>query len=393
MLASAGDIDGALGVFQSCWWLIAVICGVTGLLLAPVLYFIPVGHLLPIHAISEIDAKWIICYLGVSVLLGQFEQLMGAAYTCVARYPYGSFLKSMISLAAFMAMMVPVVLGYGPRTTALVFAAANVLGTITLGLFVRKDLPWIRFGWRHARFSEIRRLAPPAFAFMGFPIGNAFNLQGTLMAVGYALGPVEVAVFASARTVSRVALQMVQMVNNTFWPELSLAYGAGDRELIRVLHRRACQLALMLALAVVIAMTTLGPWFLTHWTGGHVPPSRGLLSILLFGVLLYALWSTSSTLATAINQHQRLASWYVAGTGVTVVFTYVLAKYEGLYGAAASLVLSELIMNAYVLPNSLRISQDTFPAFAASMLEVPAAVQPRNLLARISRSKPELESE
>ena len=63
---------------------------------------------------------------------------------------------------------------------------------------------------------------------MGFPIGNAFNLQGTLMAVGYALGPVDVAVFASARTVSRVALQMVQMVNNTFWPELSLAYGAKD---------------------------------------------------------------------------------------------------------------------------------------------------------------------
>lgn len=393
MLASAGDLDGALRVFQSCWWLIAVICGVLGVLLVPLLYFIPVGHLLPIHAISELDAKWIIFYLGVSVLLGQFEQLMGAAYTCVARYPYGSFLKSMISLAAFVAMVMPVVLGYGPRTTALVFAAANVVGTFTLGVFVRKDLPWIRFGWRHARFGEIRRLAAPAFAFMGFPIGNAFNLQGTLMAVGYALGPVDVAIFASARTVSRVALQMVQMVNNTFWPELSLAYGAHDEALIRTLHRRACQLALLLAVTVVAAMLSFGPWFLTHWTGGHVPPSRGLLAILLFVVILYALWSTSSTLATATNQHQRLASWYVAGTGITVVFTYLLAKYEGLYGAAASLVLSELIMNAYVLPNSLRISHDTFSGFMASMLEVPASMHPRNLLARISRSKPELESE
>ena len=76
-------------------------------------------------------------------------------------------------------------------------------------------------------------------------------------------------------------------------------------------------------------------------------------------MILYALWSTSSTLAAAINQHQRLATWYVAGTGVTVLFTYVLARYYGLYGAAASLVISELIMNIYVLPNSLRISHDT----------------------------------
>ena len=393
MLNSAGDREGALRVFQSCWWLIALICAAVGLLLVPVLYFIPVATLLNIHAITPSDTKWIVFYLGISVLLGQLEQLMGAAYTCVARYPYGSFLKSMISLAAFLATMAPIVLGYGPRTTALVFAIANVLGTLTLGLFVRKDIPWIEFGWRHARFAEIRALAAPAFAFMAFPIGNAFNLQGTLMAVGYALGPVDVAIFSSARTVSRIALQMVEMVNNTFWPELSLAFGAGSEDLLRTLHRRACQLALILATAIVLCMMLFGPWFLTHWTGGHVPPSRTLLAILLFVVILYSLWSTSSTLAKALNQHQRLAAWYIAGTGVTVFFTYLLARRYGLYGAAASLILSEIIMNLYVVPNSIRISKDTFPAFLASMAQFPRSLHPRTLLTRLSRSKPELEGE
>ena len=393
MLNSAGDRDGALRVFQSCWWLIAIVCVAIGLLLAPVLYFIPVGRLLPIQSISQSDAKWIIFYLGICVLLSQLEQLMGAAYTCVARYPYGSFLKSVISLTAFIATMVPVVLGYGPRTTALVFAAANALGTVALGLFVRKDIPWIRFGWHHAQLSEIRRLTPLAFAFMAFPIGNALNLQGTLMAVGYALGPVDVAIFASARTVSRVALQMVQMVNNTFWPELSLAYGAGNFELLRTLHRRACQMALLLAVFIVLGMMSFGPWFLTHWTGGHVPPSRPLLAILLFVVVVYSLWSTSSTLATAINQHQRLAAWYMTGTGVTVLFTYFLARSYGLYGAAASLIVSEIIMNLYVLPASLRIAHDTFPGFLAAMLQYPQSLKPAALFARLARSKPDLDAE
>src|SRR5579884_2325365 len=106
MLNSAGDRDGALRVFQSCWWLIALICVAVGLLLVPVLLFLPIGSLLNVRAISDTDTKWIIFYLGVSTLLGQLEQLMGAAYTCVARYPYGSFLKSLITLAAFIATIV-----------------------------------------------------------------------------------------------------------------------------------------------------------------------------------------------------------------------------------------------------------------------------------------------
>ncbi len=387
MLNSAGDREGALGVFQSCWWLISIICAAVGMLLVLVLYLVPAASLLNIHAISESDTKWIIVYLGLSVLLGQLEQLMSAAYTCVARYAFGSFLKSVISLAAFCASMVPIVLGYGPRTMALVYAIASALGTLTLVLFVRKDIPWIEFGWKHARFSEIRRLASPAFAFMGFPIGIALNLQGTLIAVGYALGPVDVAIFASARTVSRVALQMVQMVNATFWPELSLAYGAKDVALTRTLHRRACQLALVIAVFVVAGMMTVGPYFLHHWTGGHVPPSRPLLAILLLVVVLYSLWSTSSTLAAATNQHQRLAAWYIVATGVTVLFTYLLAVRYGLYGAAASLIISEVIMNLYVLPASLRIAHDTFPEFMASMVHYPPSLRPGVLLARLRRGK------
>src|SRR6202044_3789535 len=106
---------------------------------------------------------------------------------------------------AFGVMLVPVIMREGPREVALWFALANAAGTVILCIMARRDIPWLRYGWSHARFSEIRRLAAPAFAFMGFPIGNALNLQGTLVAVGYALGPVDVAIFASARTVSRVA--------------------------------------------------------------------------------------------------------------------------------------------------------------------------------------------
>jgi len=388
MMTARGDREGALRVFQSCWWLITIICSACIVLLGLALYYTPAARLLKLHAIDASDTKWIIFYLGCSVLLGQLEALLQSAYRCVGRYPYGSFLKSVFSLGAFAAMIVPVCLGGGARVTALVFASANAFFTILLCFMVRRDLPWIRYGWTHASFDEIRRLTGPAFAFMAFPIGNALNLQGTLMAVGYALGPTAVVIFGTARTVSRVALQLVQMVNNTFWPEMSSAFGTNDVALIRTLHRRACQMGLVIAVLIVGAMMTLGPWFLTHWTGGHVPPSRDLLSILLMVVVAYSLWSTSSTLLAAVNKHQKLAAWYLFGTSITVVLTYFLAKYFGLLWAAASLLVSELVMNTYVLPATLKLSHDTFPAFVASMFHFPASLKPQALLKNFSRSKP-----
>jgi O-antigen/teichoic acid export membrane protein len=392
MLVARDDRDGALRVFQSCWWLISIICVATIAFLSAALYYLPIARLLKLSAISESDTKWIIFYLGVSVLLGQLEQLLQSAYRCVGRYPYGTFLKNMFSLFAFGCIIVAVALGSGVRTTALVFAGINVFGTLLFCILVRHDIPWIEYGWKNASFAEIRKLARPAIAFMGFPLGNALNLQGTLLAVSYALGPTEVVVFGTARTVSRVALQMVAMVNNTFEPELSIAYGAGNFELTRSLLRRACQLALAVAFVIVIIMMTLGPWFLTHWTGGHVPPSRPLLTVLLVVVIFYALWSTSSTLMTSTNQHQRLATYYILGTGFSCILCYFLARIYGLYGAASSLLVSELVMNLYVVPASLRISRDTLPAFLASMLHYPQSLHPALLLARVRRSKPTLES-
>lgn len=392
MAESAGNREAALRSFQSSWWLICGICTVTILIGAAVLYLFPVARHLHLNAIGETDTKWVIFYLGISVLLGQLEQLLQAAYRSIGRYPFGGLVKTVMTLGAFAAMLVPVILGGGVRSVALVFALANALGTLILSVMVKRDVPWIVFGFEYASWAEIRRITGPALAFMGFPIGNALNLQGTLMAVGYALGPTAVVIFGTARTVSRVALQMVQMVNSTFEPELALSFGAGDIPLVRSLHRRACQLALIVAVVVVLSMITIGPWFLHHWTAGHVPPSRPLLAILLLVVIAYALWSTSSVLITSTNQHQRLAAWYIAGTSVTVCVTYLAARHAGLYAAAWSLLISEAVMNLYVLPTSLRLAQDHLPAFLAGLTEYPPSLRPAFLLARLRRSKPGLES-
>lgn len=383
MLMGRKDQAGALRVFQSCWWLIVLLCGAVTFVFAGVLYVLPLSRWLNLTAMSPSDAKWVIFYLGLAVLFGQLEQLIGAAYTCIGRYPYGTFVKSVMTLCAFALMLIPVLLGYGVKTTALVLSCANAFGTLVFCIMVRREIPWIRYGWQGASFAEIRRLSGPAVAFMGFPIGNALNLQGTLLAVGHVLGSTDVVIFGTARTVSRVALQMVQMVNQTFWPELASAFGAGDLRLVRSLHRRACQMALGIAVVLILIMMTAGPWFLAHWTRHKVPPSPRLLFLLMASVFFYSLWSTSSTLLTAINRHRKLSLFYLLSTSVTIAVTVLAAKWYGLMGAAASLILSEVIMDTYVLAASLRLCGDTWTGFLRALVHVPHALRPPSLLVRL----------
>src|SRR4030088_3738187 len=46
MMVARNDRDGALRVFQSCWWLISFICTATIVLLSGTLYYLPAGPLL-----------------------------------------------------------------------------------------------------------------------------------------------------------------------------------------------------------------------------------------------------------------------------------------------------------------------------------------------------------
>ncbi len=140
-------------------------------------------------------------------------------------------------------------------------------------------------------------------------------------------------------------------------------------------------------------MAALGPTLLHQWTLGKVPSSPGLVGLLLLVVVLYSLWSTSSTLVAAINLHERLATVYTFATGITVVVTYFAAHKFGLYGAAGSLLLSEVIMDAYVLPASLRISHDTWGGFLGAMMHYPQSLRPKALAARLRQRKAEVEVE
>ena len=372
MLAAGKNFDQALVVFQSVWVLTTVITSLLGLLLISAVWFLPLGRWLHMHAISAPDARLIILLLGLAVLLGMQETLFQAAFRCVGKYPLGTMAKSLVVLSAFLSTMVGVGLGLSPVPVTAVYVAVNALGVVALWMLLRREVPWIRFGIRHAQWAVIRRLTGPALSFMSFPLVNALNLQGILVVIGYVMGPIAVVTFNTARTISRSAVQGMNLINNAIWPEMSAAFGMRDMDTARMLHRRACQISLLLCLAITLGVAFLGNWIWRVWTVGKVPTDPVLLNIMLLQMMVSAFWFTSSVAPMATNQHQRVARVMLAATCLALLLAWLFMRVTslGLRGAAIALVAGDLFTAFYVLRESLRLLGDSLGGFTRSMLDL-----------------------
>ncbi len=303
--------------------------------------------------------------LGLAVLLGMQETLFQAAFRCVGKYPLGTMAKSLVVLAAFLSTMIGVVLHLSPVPVTVLYVAVNAVGVLALWILLRREVPWIRFGIRHARWAVIRRLTGPALSFMSFPLVNALNLQGVLVVIGYVMGPMAVVTFNTARTISRSATQGMNLINNSIWPEMSAAFGVGAMDVARMLHRRACQVSLLLCLGITLGVAFLGDWIWRVWTVGKVPTDPVLLNIMLLQMVVSAFWFTSSVVPMATNQHQRMARAMLAATCVALVLAWLLMHVPslGLRGAAIALVAGDFFTAFYVVRESLGLFGDNSGRF------------------------------
>ena len=138
-----------------------------------------------------------------------------------AATPTAAWSKNIMTLGAFAAMHDPrLPRRRRPLTSPWSSPAPIALGTLIFCIMVaRYPLDRVRLPARLLRRDPPHR--PPRPRLHGIsPSAMPSASREPCMAVGYALGPTAVVIFSTARTVSRVALQMVQMVNNTFEPEI-----------------------------------------------------------------------------------------------------------------------------------------------------------------------------
>lgn len=353
---AAGNDDEAGRVFQS---LIALICftSTVALIIATALLItLPLQDWFHFSTISATTTRLILWLFLIEALVKLWEGINHAGYRASGDYAFHVAANYTTLLFQSIAIWVSAMVGGGPLLAASVFVVVRMVATFTIAVVLARRHKWIHFGFVSASVAEIKRLSRPAIANASIPLGQALNIQGLILVVGAALGPVAVVTFSTLRTLTRIALQMVLVVSNAAEPELAAAYGSGQHELLGSLYATVLRLALWLALMASIILLLVGDALVRLWTHDQVKINWGLFVCLLFSAVASVLWYGALGALKASNTHVRISIFFCLSSLAAVVITAVaLIASHNLTYAGTGLLLMDMAMMAFAFTEARRL--------------------------------------
>jgi O-antigen/teichoic acid export membrane protein len=371
MRVAANDREGALRTFQSSWLLVTSVSFFALLLAFATVWWIPWQRWLRLSSVSSLQAASIIIVLGAVVVVAQQNGVAESGFRSDGNFATGTFWAVILRVVEAVAATTMAVLGGSMLAVAATYLTVRCMGTVGYILLLRQKSPWIRYGVRHARLKTIKEMLAPAFGFMALPIGGALGQQGLQLVIGAKLGPVAVVSFSTLRTLSRISFQLIGVIKNAVWPELSRAFGTANIALARRLHRRAFQASLGFSILGGLLLWAYGPFIYRLWIRQSVSFDASCFHVLLLVVVMNSLWDTSLVIPMSVNSHCRLAVMYSAAAAISLGLAWILVPHLGTVGAAVAL----LVTDGWMLGISLRAAlhqTDDFPkAFALALLTIP----------------------
>jgi O-antigen/teichoic acid export membrane protein len=370
ILVAKGERDKALTVFQSTLSLVTIISSIAITILSILFWVLPIDKYLNIHNLSHTESATILTLLTLSVISALQINLASAAFRCEGEYALGSLYYSVIRLFSFFTVILSIIYGLKPYHCAWGFLISNYLGTLVMVAHLCWKHKWIRYNFKNSNLSTIKTMLKPAIAFMYFPIGDALNLQGTVLIIGIILGARSVVVFSTLRTLSRMGLLFVQTISRAVWPEMSVAFSKGDLNLARKLHRYTFKVTLWVSFLTTICLWIVGGKVIQVWTQGKVDFDNSLFALMLILVLTGALWSSSIITSMSINKHQIIAIKYLYGTIFSLIISIPLTMKLGLNGSAISLFIVDAFMIVETIKTSLKLTNDEPKKFLKNTLQI-----------------------
>ena len=367
MAIAAGDEDKARSIFSTVLTLIGSIVVAVTLLAVVVAPVIPWEILLKTseekHGQLALAVIWFTIGTLLSFLLGVYSARFRAARKAHLDILTSAFHPWLELLSLFIMLQFSTRFDY----LALAILSSEVLYLIVIKWVSWRAFPTLVFSRSQVKSAHYGLLFRKGLSFQALPLGSALLFQGNLLIVQMVLGPAAVAVFGTVRTLVRSINQLLEMVNQILWPELSLLFGEGKLQLVARLHRIGVVVSIAVACLSVLFLALFGHILYGVWTGNSIPLPHRLLLLFLLPIPFNALWFTSSVTHIASNQHERLAIRYLVASGLSVIACGFLSYFFNIEGAAVSTLVCDIILIPYVFKKSLELTADTWNGFVVGL--------------------------
>lgn len=351
-----GDTQGALAVFQSLAALVYGLAAAGLVLVAILVVFLPMGNWLHFTSLSASDIRWILWLLAADILLKISDGANHAGFRANGDYALYVGIAASALLLQNLSIWAVALIGFGPLGAAAAMLAVRAVEVPVAAAWMVQRHRNIRIGLSHASIRELRQLYKPALANIAVPLASALNIQGMILVIGMTLGPAAVVTFSVLRTVTRLALRVVQAVNDAFQPEFARAWGRQCVEDVQHMFVLSLRFSALLGIMMGIGLYFCGALVIALWTQGKVTFQPLLFDWLLLSSVLIVTWHGGLILLQAANQHMRLALWSVVSSGAAVLMAWVLLLVtKELWCVGVALVVTGMLLAGYAMRLATRM--------------------------------------
>jgi O-antigen/teichoic acid export membrane protein len=343
---------------------------VFGLFLAAITLF-PPASLLKITITSQPVVFWVLALLAFQFVFGLPQGILLGVYRAVGLLPRGVMLGNLMQLLA----IIFVASGLWLKVGMIAIAVLQILPFLIIALIALWDLnrrfpQFHLLSLKEAEFSFGLTFIKPSMHFLMIQVSQAFTIQGMVLIVGMILGPVQVVVFSTIRTLVNLIRSFFEQVSHAAWPEMTRLDSQQNPEKFLALFRGILRSTLMATVVFAMVFHFYGSTIYSVWLHKKVAYNQFIMDLLLVYMAQFIFWLTCSHPLLATNQHQTLSKILVVSATLKLVLAYAGGRHFGLPGVVLGMIAGDALIPLWSVPCLLARHQKqfSFPFFIRELI-------------------------
>ncbi len=349
--------------------IVSAIFAVSLLIVASMIAAFDLVKFFNLHSITNTEAAWVLILIVVKIYVGMYSGIENAIYRANHKNSRCVYIDQLSLLSTVLITAACLYFSQGLVTLCIALCLPPIV-VIIFKWFDSKKYFDYHFSFRNINKPLLISLVKPSLAFMAFPIGNAILLQGYTFIVNKYFGAADVVEYNTTRTMCNFIIVLLSTINNSVWPEYSIAYGQNDYRRMRGLHSKSLTTSWLFSIICAIAILLLGPYIYKIWTGGLVQFSYPLMTMFIMAVLMKITWTASGITLMATNNHQRMGLIYAVSCGASIIIAiWLCISKHPLYLVTATMILAHFAMTCYTIKAGLKLTHDNIKDLNARNIE------------------------
>jgi O-antigen/teichoic acid export membrane protein len=215
---------------------------------------------------------------------------------------------------------------------------------------------WVIFGLRSHIPAEVRLFRlhrpqmgilqqawSPSLHFLAIQLAMAVMIQGSIIVVAKAMGPFEVVIFSTMRTIANVVSRFLAMISHSAWPEFTRLYIDNDSKRLQILFQSILFVSTLTGLLYLGVVQFFGSKIFDLWVGGRLPYETWVMLMMALLVVLTNQWTLGGNLLMATNTHVEYAQVQLPVNITALGISYLGAGWFGLEGFIGALILGQSV--------------------------------------------------